>query len=124
MTSQITALGFKLANLEISTDASVCPALSNTPPILETSGNTWPGETKSLFFDFSLIAVLIVLALSNAEMPVVTPLLDSIETVNAVCILELLVDDISGKPNFLTFFLVSAKHIKPLPCVAIKLIFL
>lgn len=32
ITSHITALGFKLASFEISTDASVCPALSNTPP--------------------------------------------------------------------------------------------
>ena len=38
--SQITALGFKFANLEISTDASVCPALSNTPPDLATKGKT------------------------------------------------------------------------------------
>ena len=34
ITSHITALGFNLASFEISTDASVCPALSNTPPFL------------------------------------------------------------------------------------------
>ena len=63
MTSQITALGFKFANLEISTEASVCPALSRTPPDLATKGKTWPGETMSFFLEFLLIAVLIDRAL-------------------------------------------------------------
>ena len=51
ITSQITELGFKFANLEISTDASVCPARSKTPPFLATRGKTCPGETKSFFFN-------------------------------------------------------------------------
>ena len=52
MTSQITALGLIFASLDISTEASVCPALSKTPPDLATNGNTCPGETMSLFFAF------------------------------------------------------------------------
>jgi hypothetical protein len=67
----------------MSTDASVCPALSRTPPSLATRGNTWPGETILCLFDFGLIATLIVFALSCAEMPVVTPFFDSIEIVKA-----------------------------------------
>ena len=40
ITSQITELGFKFDNFDISIEASVCPALSNTPPFLATNGNT------------------------------------------------------------------------------------
>ena len=64
ITSYITALGFNLASFEISTDASVCPALSNTPPFFETKGNTCPGETISPLPEEFLIATLIVLARS------------------------------------------------------------
>ena len=70
-----------------------------------------------------LIATLIVLDLSYAEIPVDIPFLDSIETVNAVCVLDLLINDIKRKFNFLTFFEVKAKQIRPLPCLAMKLIF-
>jgi hypothetical protein len=40
MISHITADGFFLASLDISTEASVCPALINTPPSLATMGKT------------------------------------------------------------------------------------
>ena len=50
ITSQITELGFSFDNLEISIEASVCPALSKTPPFLATKGKTCPGETISFFF--------------------------------------------------------------------------
>ena len=40
ITSHITELGFSLANFDISTEASVCPALSKTPPCLATRGKT------------------------------------------------------------------------------------
>ena len=123
MTSQITELGFRLDNFEISTEASVWPALSKTPPFLATKGNTWPGDTISLFFTLRLIAVLIVLALSCAEIPVVIPLFASIEIVNAVCILDLLFGDINGNLRLSICFFVKAKQINPLPCLAIKLLF-
>ena len=61
------------------------------------------------------MAVLIVLALSNADIPVVIPFFASIEIVKAVCILALFKDDISGRFNSSTFFLVRAKQIRPLP---------
>ena len=38
--SQITAALFFLASFEMSTDASVWPALTNTPPSLEIIGKT------------------------------------------------------------------------------------
>ena len=124
ITSQITELGFILANFDMSTDASVCPALSRTPPLRATSGKTCPGDTISFFFTFLLIATLIVFALSKAEIPVVIPFLASIETVNAVCILALLTADINGRESLSTCLLFKAKQINPLPCFAIKLIIL
>ena len=86
--SQITAAGFFLASLEISIDASVCPALTNTPPSLPIIGKTCPGETISFFFTFLLVATLIVFALSLAEIPVEIPFLASIDTVKAVWFLD------------------------------------
>ena len=73
MISQITADGFKPASLDISTAASVCPALTSTPPSFALRGNTWPGVARSLGPDNGFIAVEIVNALSCAEIPVVTP---------------------------------------------------
>ena len=49
ITSQITELGFSFDSLDISTEASVWPALSKTPPFLETNGKTCPGDTISFF---------------------------------------------------------------------------
>ena len=82
--SHITPDGFNPANFEISTAASVCPALTNTPPSHDINGNTWPGETKSFLFLLWLIATDIVCDRSAADIPVVTPSLASIEIVNAV----------------------------------------
>ena len=41
--SHITAAGFNPANLDKSTDASVWPALTKTPPSLYLIGNMCPG---------------------------------------------------------------------------------
>ena len=60
----MTALGFIFDNFEISIEASVCPALSKTPPDLATRGKTCPGDTISFLLALLLIAALIVLALS------------------------------------------------------------
>ena len=56
----------------MSTAASVWPALFNTPPFLALSGNICPGLLKSSGFVDGLIATWIVLALSSADIPVVT----------------------------------------------------
>ena len=62
-----------------------------------------PGWTRSLDFDFLATAVWMVLALSAAEIPVVTPLADSIDTVKFVSFYVSPVFLIKGKPSFLHF---------------------
>ena len=99
-------------------------ALTKTPPSFAIIGNTCPGETISFFFTFFLDAILIVFALSLADIPVVIPFLASIETVNAVLFLDWLIGDIKDKFNFLAWALSKARQIKPRPYLAIKLIFL
>ena len=51
-------------------------------------GKTCPGETMSFLFTFFFEAILIVFALSFAEIPVVIPFLASIEIVKAVLFLD------------------------------------
>lgn len=82
MISHITPAGYSPASLARSTDASVCPALSKTPPGLAFSGNTCPGLIKSEGLASGLTANFMVIALSKADMPVVVPYLGwaSIET--------------------------------------------
>ena len=108
----------------MSTEASVWPALTNTPPSFAIIGNTCPGETISFFFTFFFDAILIVLALSLAEIPVVIPFFASIDTVKAVLFRDWLIGDIKDKFNFFACTVSSAKHINPRPYFAIKFIFL
>ena len=70
------------------------------------------------------MATLIVFALSKADIPVDIPFFASIDTVKAVCILDLFICDINGSFNLSICFLVKAKQINPLPCLAMKLIIL
>ena len=67
-----------------STDASVCPFLSRTPPFDAINGNKCPGFLKSLDFFCGLRISFIVLYLSPTEIPVVVPSSESTEIVNAV----------------------------------------
>ena len=67
-----------------STDPSVCPARTSTPPLRALSGKTCPGRTTSLGLASGLIAALMVVARSAALIPVVTPRAASMLTVNAV----------------------------------------
>ena len=46
--SHSTPAGSRPARRARSTVASVCPARRSTPPSLATSGNKWPGRTKSV----------------------------------------------------------------------------
>ena len=70
----------------MSTAASVCPALFKTPPFLALNGKICPGLRKSSGLVDGLIATCIVLALSSADIPVVTLFSGpaSIEIVKAV----------------------------------------
>ena len=67
------APGRNPASRHRSTDPSVCPARSSTPPGRARNGNTCPGRLKSPGLESSLINNLIVVARSAAETPVVIP---------------------------------------------------
>ena len=51
----MTPEGFFFASLEISTEASVCPALTSTPPSFEIIGKICPGDIISVFLIVYLI---------------------------------------------------------------------
>ena len=79
-----TPTGGRPASRHRSTQASVWPERISTPPSRATSGNTWPGRTKSAAPLLSLASARTVLQRSSAEMPVVRPCRTSTETVKAV----------------------------------------
>ena len=60
----MTAELFFLASFDISTEASVCPARTRTPPSLAITGKICPGDTISVFFAFLFDAAFIVFARS------------------------------------------------------------
>ena len=84
MTSQITPAGVQPASRARSTEASVCPVRSSTPPGRARSGKTWPGWMMSRGPQAESTATWIVRARSAAEIPVAMPSRASIETVKAV----------------------------------------
>ncbi len=73
MISQMTPAGMRPAMRARSTEASVWPARTRTPPLRARSGKTWPGRARSWALELGLIATWMVWARSAAEMPVVTP---------------------------------------------------
>ena len=122
MISQITADALRPASRAMSTDASVWPVRTSTPPSLASSGKMWPGVTMSSGpFDVS-IATAMVRARSGAEMPVVIPSRASIDTVNAVVCRLRDARGIIGMPSCLMRSPVSARQIRPRPKRAMKLI--
>ncbi len=84
MTSQMTPAGTRPASRARSTDPSVWPTRSRTPPGDALSGKTWPGVTRSSDLASGDTAARIVLARSAALIPVVTPRAASTETVKLV----------------------------------------
>ena len=122
MISQITPDGLSPARRATSTAASVWPARTSTPPSRATSGKTWPGETICSGPLAASIATEMVRARSAAEMPVVTPSRASIEMVKAVSSRVPLVRLIGCRPSWSTRSWVSARQIRPRPCLAMKLI--
>ncbi len=121
MISQITPAGFSPASRARSTAASVWPTRSSTPPGLALSGNTWPGWTRSRGLAFGSIATWIVRARSAAEMPVLTPVRASIETVKAVSNADSFLAAIRSSPSSSQRAGVSARQISPRPSLAMKL---
>src|SRR5919108_4455218 len=122
MPSQITPAGLRPASRARSTAASVCPVRSSTPPGLAFSGKMWPGWTRSRGAERGSIATWTVRARSAAEMPVVTPSRASIETVNAVWKADSFFAAIRSSPSSSQRSGVSARQIRPRPCLAMKLI--
>ena len=108
--------------LQRSTAASVCPALRSTPPSIAWSGNIWPGILNESLVDSLLAKPFIVLNLSSAEIPVVTPSpFKSTEWVYGVCI-SLVTPSINGNLSFFATVDDIGEQTNPLPYVIIKLI--
>ena len=84
--SMIAAAGARPASLQRSTEPSVWPVRTSTPPSRARSGLMWPGRTKSSGFMAGSSSMRIVVERSRAEMPVPTPCrgCPSIETVKGV----------------------------------------
>ena len=121
MISQITPDGLSPARRARSTDASVWPVRSSTPPSLALSGNTWPGWTRSRGREAGSMATWIVRARSWAEIPVETPSRASIDTVNAVSNGDSFLAAIRSRPSSSQRPPVSVRQIRPRPWVAMKL---
>ena len=120
--STITEAGSRPAKRARSQPASVWPARISTPPGCAINGKMCPGWTISAGLASAATASKTVLARSAAEIPVVTPLAASIETVKLVPLASLLWLTISGRFNCLQRSCVSVRQINPRPWVAIKLI--
>ncbi len=121
ITSQITAAGSRPAMRARSQPASVWPARISTPPSCACSGKMWPGCTRSLGRASRATAAATVRARSAAEMPVVTPLAASIETVKAVPCLVPLRLAIGGRCRRSQRSGVSVRQIRPRAWRAMKL---
>src|SRR3990170_5965784 len=122
MISQMTPAGMQPARRARSTDPSVCPVRTRTPPFLATTGKTCPGRTTSSGRAFGAIAIRMVVARSCAEIPVVTPLRASMETVNAVPNGEELSCTMGGRWSCFARSSVMLRQMSPRPWRAMKLI--
>ena len=113
--SHITATCLWFEIVHKSTAASVWPALLSTPPSIACKGKIWPGTLNDSRVESSLAKPLIVLNLSSAEIPVVTPSpFKSTECVYGVCI-SLFTPSISGNFNFFAIEEDIGAQTKPLP---------
>ena len=84
MISQTTATGSTPASRHRSTEASVCPARTSTPPGFARSGKMCPGRVRSSGVEVGSASTRMVRARSAAEIPVVTPVAASTLIVKAV----------------------------------------
>src|SRR5436190_14001560 len=120
--SQITPAGIRPARRARSTEASVCPVRSSTPPALALSGCTWPPTTMSSGPLSGSIAVCMVWAWSWTLMPVVTPSRASMVTVNGVWCGVSFLAVISSRPSSSQRSGGSARQIHPPAWRVMKLI--
>ena len=121
MTSQMTPAGFRPARRARSTAPSVWPARTRAPPSRARSGKTCPGRARSVGLVPSAIAIWIVRARSAALMPVVIPVRASIETVNAVPKAAVFSGVCGARARRSTISGARARHTRPRPWVAMKL---
>src|SRR3954453_23206770 len=121
-TSQITPAGISPARRARSTEASVWPVRSSTPPARAFSGCTWPPTTMSSGPLSGSMAVCIVCAWSWTLMPVVTPSRASMVTVNGVWCGVSFLAAISSRPSSSQRSGVSARQIQPPAWRVMKLI--
>src|SRR3954447_3404418 len=120
--SQITPAGIRPARRARSTEASVWPVRSSTPPAFALSGWTWPPTTMSSGPLPGSIAVCIVCAWSWTLMPVVTPSRASMVTVNGVWCGVSFLAVISSRPSSSQRSGGSARQIHPPAWRVMKLI--
>ena len=121
MTSQITPMGLRPAISAKSTEPSVWPARSSTPPLRARRQSMWPGRVRSEGRVLPSAATRIVRARSAALMPVVTPVAASILIVKAVPNGVVLSAVISGRASWSARSSVIVRQISPRPCLAMKL---
>ncbi|MNY34386.1 hypothetical protein D3C86_1687230 [compost metagenome] len=121
ITSTITEAGVKPARRAKSQPASVCPARVSTPPSRARNGKMWPGCTMSAALAPWATAVATVRARSAAEMPVVTPMAASMDTVNAVLNTLPLLGTICSSPRRWQWSSVRVRQIRPRASRAMKL---
>jgi len=121
MISQITPLGLSPASRARSTEPSVWPVRTSTPPLRARIGKTCPGLTMSSGFTLSAMAVRIVVARSWAEMPVVTPRRASMETVKAVLKRDWLSLTMRWRLSLLASSSLRVRQMRPRPYLAMKL---
>ena len=122
MISQHSPQAFSPARRHRSTVASVWPSRSSTPLGLASRGNMCPGRRKSSGRASSATQAMAVMDRSAAEMPVVV-LTPSMDTVKAVSWLSVFLETIWGICSFSTNSADMGIQMRPLPWVAIKLMF-
>src|SRR6266849_9057647 len=120
--SQMMLAGTIPASLARSTEASVWPARTSTPPLRARNGNMWPGLARSNGRVFGSIATLMVCARSCAEIPVVMPSRASIASQKAVPYCEVFSLVMGPMRRWSRRSSVMARQTRPRPCRAMKLI--
>src|SRR4051794_4947389 len=109
----MTPAGIRPASRARSTEASVWPVRSSTPPALALSGCTWPPMTMSSRRLSGSMATCMVCAWSWTLMPVVTPSRASMVTVNGVWCGVSFLAAMSSRPSSSQRSGVSARQIHP-----------
>src|SRR5580692_1670568 len=104
-----------------STEASVCPARTSTPPLRARRVWTCPGRARSSGRVLGSVVAKIVVARSEALVPVVVPRRASIGSQNGVPKAEVFRGVIAVRFNASQRCSVSARQIRPRPNLVMKL---